>query len=493
MRPSHRYGSTAAPLLAVLVASTLSRAAVAAPLPELLGAPTGAHPFNAAVASPGAEAAYFNPALLVDSDPGLTLGFVLLWSDLAIGLDPRPDGVDVPGTIYDLRELLDDGSTRRLVDRPLPTASLREARRSTRDRDALTYLELGLVQPIVAGRLAVGLYGTLPTAAVQVQRPYFVDEREQYFSNRLHFELYGDRLRTQAFHFGLGARPLPWLSLGAGLSLGTRSVARTDVYIGDSLYQEESLVVSDVTVEATLTPSFALAVTPIEPLRLALTLHLSSGHDVDGRSDVQFWTFPYPDDGDSVVQRFAFRHGDQPLRLGFGAHWAATAGDLRWNVAATGRLIRWSAYQNRQADRPRQAFRDTVTWGLGGGVAWSGHRVGLDLLWAPTPVPEQVGRDNYVDNDRVGASLTWGVGLPVGDATLRAGLTLGVQRLVPRSVRKDLDAADPVRDELPRAVDIRSGELAPEAEGLQTNNPGFPGFASRGWLVSAGLRIGLTL
>ena len=39
----------------------------------------------------------------------------------------------------------------------------------------------------------------------------------------------------------------------------------------------------------------------------------------------------------------------------------------------------------------------------------------------------------------------------------------------------------PIVDELPNSVSIKTGELIPESEGLQTNNPGFPGFSSHGF------------
>jgi hypothetical protein len=40
-------------------------------------------------------------------------------------------------------------------------------------------------------------------------------------------------------------------------------------------------------------------------------------------------------------------------------------------------------------------------------------------------------------------------------------------------------------------VDIVTGEPIPESEGLQTNNPGWPGFASNGLLAGGGVTLTL--
>lgn len=488
-----RSGSAAA---ALLVGALLTPAgpAHASPLLELLGAAASPHPFTAAALGTGPELAYANPALLPWATPGFELGVVALASDLRVDLASRPDGVDVPASIYDLRELLADGTTRRLEPRPLPTDALRAPRADTRERDTLGYLSLGFVQPLVPERLTFALSALIPTAGLQSQRPFYADEREQYFDNRLHFERYGDRLRTQSFAFALGGRPVDWLSLGAGVTLTTRSTAATDVYIGDSAYQETALVNSRVTVTADLVPHFAVVAQPVDALRLGLTLHLPSANPVNGQSDVQFWTYPYPEGESSITQRFAFSHGSLPLRAAFAAAWAPAAAspdDLTLRLAATARWTRWSAYEDRHAERP--GFSDAVDLAASAELAWRDHRFALGAAWAPSPVPDQDGRANYVDNDRLGASLGWAATLPLGDATLRVGLALQLHRLLPRSVLKDPDAADPVRDELPAAIDIRTGDPAPEADGLQTNNPGYPGFASSGWLFAGGLRLSISL
>ncbi|MDD9941821.1 MAG: hypothetical protein OXU20_12325 [Myxococcales bacterium] len=53
-------------------------------------------------------------------------------------------------------------------------------------------------------------------------------------------------------------------------------------------------------------------------------------------------------------------------------------------------------------------------------------------------------------------------------------------------------APDRVKDEIPDDAQI-SGDPAPGREGLQTNNPGWPGFKSEGWIFAGSLFVSLAL
>jgi hypothetical protein len=69
---------------------------------------------------------------------------------------------------------------------------------------------------------------------------------------------------------------------------------------------------------------------------------------------------------------------------------------------------------------------------------------------------------------------------------LVAGVQLQFQALLPRHVTKSPDAAHPIPDELPDAVDPTTGAPLAASAGLQTNSPGYPGYQSAGWLLGAG-------
>jgi long-chain fatty acid transport protein len=104
-------------------------------------------------------------------------------------------------------------------------------------------------------------------------------------------------------------------------------------------------------------------------------------------------------------------------------------------------------------------------------------------------VPAQDGRTNYVDYDRVGAAGGVTLDTSFMGKRLRASLALTGQRLLARHVEKSATAAHPVYDEFPDDSVNTSLQPLPEAVGFQTNNPGYPGYASSGWLFGAGLSL----
>jgi hypothetical protein len=104
-------------------------------------------------------------------------------------------------------------------------------------------------------------------------------------------------------------------------------------------------------------------------------------------------------------------------------------------------------------------------------------------------MPSQSGRESRVDNDRVGASARWALDVPTPVGHAQFGVGLNTQWLLERSHRKSPSASTPLVDELPEAVNLRTGEPFVGDAGLQTNNPGFPGYASDGFLFAVGVGV----
>jgi long-chain fatty acid transport protein len=164
---------------------------------------------------------------------------------------------------------------------------------------------------------------------------------------------------------------------------------------------------------------------------------------------------------------------------------------------------RWSQYIDRHGERPATGlgWQDTLTGAFGLLGKFRDLRFSLDLQYKPTPVPLQFGRSNYVDNDRIGANLSADYAFHAGDTTLRLGLSLQSFWLLRRYTRKlstptfadGLNRTPSlVKDEVPDDGQV-GGTPIPGAQGLQTNNPGWPGFASAGWLGTAGLYLAVSL
>jgi hypothetical protein len=207
---------------------------------------------------------------------------------------------------------------------------------------------------------------------------------------------------------------------------------------------------------------------------------------------------------------------------------------LGLTATLTGSYERWSAYVNRQNARPQDnwywdydletvydagtpdeailyggfvketipgfAWKDIFKASAGIAMDYGANRWGLDVAFTPTPVPEQSGRTNYVDNHRLsfggGYSRTW----TIGNYSFDSGLGIQVHYLFDRTQKKttgvEATAAAPksgtgrsgtVVDEFPESISDYDNSHIAESDGFQTNNPGYPGYKSGGVLVSAGL------
>ena len=189
-----------------------------------------------------------------------------------------------------------------------------------------------------------------------------------------------------------------------------------------------------------------------------------------------------------MVQNYTLTQGAEPLRVGLGTRFNGKRASLAWELGISGVWTQWSQYRDRHGERPLDTWHDTVTVGLGWALERSHRRFLAELGVAPSPVPKQVGRTNYVDNTRLAASSGIEVPVSINHADYAAGLYVQGQFMLPQSVTKRSDAAHPVLDEVPdAAVDLVHGQPLPGASGLQTNNPGYPGYTSCGTILGVAL------
>jgi hypothetical protein len=454
---------------------------------EVVGALDGIHPQGARVFPAGSENTYFSPALLPLVKPEISLSFIYLRQDLSLGYFARPMSSDVTLNIYRARKLNSDGTTSRLLFRPLPTEKLRNPRGS-RDPDQLTtFLKIGAVIPLLPKKLVLGIYALLPSGFLSKQDTFFVDEREQYFSNSLRFELLEDRLLGSTLSVGLGGRPCPWLSAGMGMTLVNVAEVQTFVYVPEASDQETVDTASRIDLQSRWVPHFNLVIQPIVGLTLSASLHLSLKTTTQGSGDIQFWDYDYPDDQQSLVQNFNFIQGFSPLRIGMGVHWAPPNQVRPWGIGISILWAEWSSYRDRNQMAPLDAWSDN--WSLVLGVEWQswGYSWAVDLFHVTSPVPTQSGRTNYVDNQRSGFSLGWLIPFDLWKTSFSLSLQVQLQHLWYRKAIKDSQAQNPVFDEFPDSIDIQTGEFIFDSAGFQTNNPGWPGFSSDGWIIGGGI------
>lgn len=458
----------------------------ASPLLELLGSPSGGG-FNARVIGTGPDATYFNPALLPDLIESFDVTLMGIGNTFDIDVNDRPAGVDIAPSIYDAWLGDGQGGITPLDDAPLATQDL-SPRQADSGRTAFqSYIGLGLVKHIVGRTLVLGVYGAIPTGQLQGHNVFYADEREQYFSNSLRFELYDDRLSLSTFAFALGGELGRMLSLGVGFVGAIETAATTPVYVPDGADLGRVYLAQSLSVDTKLSPHVGAELRPLPHVRLSATVHTPSSVEVRGSNDIQ------TANGDIKKQEFAFTHGYEPWTLALGTAWDVmrTPGcDL--TLVANAAWRNWSSYRDRHSESPRDPWNNTFTVSLGGRYRSGPTQVFADATYVPSPVPTQDGRDNYVDNDRLG--LVTGVNSETRllGAHLTGGFFLQAHRLFRRSVQKSLDAANPIIDEFPdSAVDpaVDPAAYLPEAQGLQTNNPGYPGYSSSGFVLAFGLTV----
>jgi hypothetical protein len=451
---------------------------------ETIGAPGAGNGFSARVLSRGAELTYFNPSLLPDAPANLSFGVLVLGSSGNIHLAPRPAGANVPDSVYNADLVKVPGQQMW----PQPTSQLLHPRTDTTVSDTTPYVALGLVHPLVNGTLVFGFYALIPTAGFLQQDSFFSDEREQYFSNQLHFELLGDRLKVPTLAASLGWRITRQLSVGAGIDIGMATRTQMQVYIPNAADQSTLLITPRIDTNLALAPYLAVALRPWERWLVTATLHAPQSWDTSGENRLRYWDYTYPSGQTAVVQSYELTQGSEPVRVGLGVATDGALGTTRWQMGVQGVWTQWSQYRDRHGESPLDTWHDTVTVGIGWALERAHRRFMAELGVAPSPVPAQTGRTNYVDNTRSGASI--GVEWPFSYIKTDYSLSLFLQGqfMLPRSVEKRSDAAHPVVDELPDgAVDRVTGMPLPGAKGLQTNNPGYPGYTSSGTMLGVSM------
>ena len=493
-------------VLALLVSSLQPLAAHASPPFELVGSALGPGGFNARSSGNNAASAYFNPARLAQARQGVEVAWFVLNDAISLTLFARDSANDVPESALNQfngqfppvpTSWLDNGCDPTMGGRcvsPLP-ARPRQGHGSSGETRA--YQVFGLVTKIHEQYLTLGIYGMVPIGSFLKGQAFFVDEREQYFTNSLHPELYSDRLSAMSLAFGAGSQVLKWLALGVGLELSLTNTADAGTYVGNSGDIPKTLQLS-TTIDVTtgVAPHFGALIQPTEGLDISLTAHTPQKMEIV----TGFSTF-LPNGDLQRADRTATLAW-MPWAFSLGAQYDVLRSlQHRFGVVATASYRLWSDYIDRQSARPQQGFQWDDTLALSGGFRYVFDEKltsFVDVNYEPSPVPLQRGRTNYVDNDRYGIGAGVNYQLALGDSgmSLRVGIQGQIHLLLERSQMKidptSSDYADQrysqlVVDEwLDGAVNNREQPIA-ESFGLQTNNPGWPGFSSRGLIYGAGL------
>lgn len=411
-------------------------------------------------------AAFHNPAGLGDGPSSIGLSVIGSFNRTAIRLTPRPRGYDPPSYGERLN-----------------------ARSDTINPEGAGGVAFGGAFKLFGENLSLGGVIFAPFDGFGTATSRFADEREQYFSNRLDFELMGERLSSEIIAMGMAYRLRPWLSMGIGMLIlpGAQAVAPVYVRNAADLSQVDINVAIDQEARRAITAGFIIR--PLESLRIGAVFQDEIWFAVRGNALVQLRG---EESQGPVVQPLDLVSAYSPARVSLSMAWVGEEG-FTASIESTWRA--WSRYLDNHAAQP--GFDDTFDVKLG--VEWPvnpGTHARAGLGYAPSPIPAQTGRTNYVDNDRIGVGFGAGSDVTVWDLDLTIDVGFQVQAFITQRVDKargshpdcatgetalcdefaDIDADTP----LVRAADTI---------GLQTGNPGFPGYTHGGYVVAASIDV----
>jgi hypothetical protein len=406
------------------------------------------------VCTQSAGALFYNPAAMAFLPKGtIMMEFSHGVSEVDVRLAPRPSGYD-----------------------PEAYGTRLAARADNTKLPSLFGISIGTTNNFGLSWLTGGLLFFLPASGVGAQKTWFVDEREQYFSNGVRMELLGERQQTQLFYGGLAVRPLDFLALGFSVSLMPMSKTTNDAYSPNPTDPSDLDLNLSVRQEAGLALTGSVMLVPYEWLKVAAVYRQAQYYGLSGANVVQVKGSEDTDDY-PLYQPMDVAIHYSPSTLSVGA--SVELGRLGVYTDAT--WVQWSSY--RTAHNEAVDFDDIWELGLGLELLNGRDVVRLGGRYVPSPVPAQTGRSNLADNDRWLLTMGWGRAIKVLGAETQLDLHLQAHLLPQRTNTKSGQWAATCED---------GGLLGPicdedpDTAGLQTGNPGFPGFSSGGFMIQGG-------
>jgi long-subunit fatty acid transport protein len=452
---------------------------------------------------------YTNPALLTDVKNTVGVNFIFNMPMMSVKLRNTPPGSTVPISIYDSTA----GVLKKSDDIALPTVELLHQRSNTNTDNFDPWATIGVAYNFGVKRLQIAILASLPISQYAAQlTTHYNDEREANFTNKLSFTRFGQWDKVGGVMVGAAYQPLDWFSFGLTLQVTIATTTNLNLYVPDANVQNYSQSNLDMKLAVGVRPMVGVRFQPLKWLGIGLAWRNESTMPVDGAGTLLLWNYHETDTTKTIPKRTT-----QPVKLALGFEpMEATLGigvnfqPFTTQVSVTWQ--RWSHYIDNHATMPQNyidpaviplpagysdydSYKDTFRFHDTFNVNWSGQyqfakwgQVAIGFTYQPTPVPAQIGRTNYVDNDLIG--VTAGAKFDV-EFQNKTSLTLGIDvqfwQMFSRTTWKD---PKQIIDEFPDdSKTALTGAPMAEATGLQTNNPGYPGYRSGGTMVSTGVSI----
>jgi len=401
------------------------------------------------------SALFYNPARLMKVPTSFCVEFQHAYADLGVLLMPRPAGYD-----------------------PQYYGYLLNPRDDTVELPSMWGVTVGTTFDFGSDIISAGFLVFVPSSGVGNQVSRYANEKEQFFSNRVGFELIGERLQTQNIMSSLALRATEWLQLGIGFSFATASNSSTMVYTPNPANPSTVDMNLSVEQDSRLSLMAGLNVDFAPGFTAGMSLRDEHAYTMSGVNVVQLHGL---EGKDSYVMEqpmeFTLHFSPRTFSAGLGYE------GEELSLAVDGSYLSWSGYKNAAGEDA--GFNDSSDVGAGAELRLGGLKTRVGARYTPSSVPEQTGRSNYADNDRV--VVASGVGGTVDVFGNDIGVDLHVQLLMLPSTTHRKEIADNYDSCESDTASLCDEDL--DSPGLQTGNPGFPGFTSGGFILAGGVTV----
>ncbi|GEM_PF-4344854 len=315
-----------------------------------------------------------------------------------------------------------------------------------------------------------GIY--LPTNRVHLEKSFFPDERERYFSNQIHPELYGVRSEGESIYLAAAYRIFKNLSLGAGAIMKINSFAPSYQYLPSITKTDEMYLNLAAEEKVKLFPVMGIFYRPYENLGLGLSYRSQAYFKIISRSytEVKGLTRQGEPNISEEIFNFQFTPTEYTGSISYRFNNYLFSTDIVYEE--------YSEYRDSHNQKPILPFNDIVSTHIGMEYIVNNFlQLRGGYVYRPSPVPKQNGRTNYADTDThylsAGSGLIWNY----EGWRLHLDIYALLMLFEERKNTKTGSAIEPVIDE------------DKYTEGLQSRNPGYPGFTISGYGYGGGISL----
>jgi long-chain fatty acid transport protein len=354
---------------------------------------------------------------------------------------------------------------------------------NTDNRD-IEGISVGITHRFITDFISIGIGLYTPLSDTQQQITHYADESEALLTNKLYFEFLENTTEQQIILPTIAFKVLPFLSIGGGVSLFIKSMSYSYEYFPNPLNQSIWYMNVANTQKYTYVANVGILFHPSNDFKVGVSYMSADDFPIVGAAFVHLNTsgIPFiPSHFTQTIDKILFY---SPAHASIGIMYKPEDklelnGDLTW--------VGWSSYVNNYDTKPQQeSYTDPATGITYGGQSFNDiyiPKIGIAYKpvgswcimagyeYEPTPVPPQMRRTNYVDSVKnvisTGVSYvhSYNDGGSIRYTIHIQGIILGDRRTY-KEIAVDAD---------------------PNTAGIQ--NPGYPGYESKGYIIDTGFGI----